>query len=268
MTDKLLQNKSKNIRKDILVMAYKSHGAHISSSLCIADILTVLYWDVMKINPKKPNDPKYDRFILSKGHAAMALYAILAQKGFFPKKILEEYRKDGSLLGDHPIFGIPGIELATGSLGHGLSVAVGMALASKLNKKDNRIFVLVSDAECQEGTVWEAVLLANQLKLDNLTLLVDYNKLQALGQTKDIINLDPLVKKFKSFGWNSYNIDGNNVKDLKKYLNKKNHSSPLAIICNTIGGKGVSFMENNFEWHYKNMDADTYKKAMNEVAKL
>jgi transketolase len=232
MTDKVLQNKAKAMRRDILTMAYNAHSAHISSSLCIADILTVLYWDVMKIDPKKPKSPKRDKFVLSKGHAAMALYAVLAQKGFFPKKKLKEYHKDGSLLGDHPIYGIAGIELGTGSLGHGLPVAVGMALASKLDKINNRTFVLISDAESQEGTVWEA-----------------------------------FEQKLKSFGWNTYTVNGHNFKELKKYLRKKSLKKPTALICDTIGGKGVSFMENNFEWHYKNIDKELYKKAIEEIDK-
>jgi transketolase len=262
-----LKNKAKEIRKQILKMAYESNSAHISSSLCVVDILTVLYWDIMKINPKHPNDKNRDRFILSKGHAAAALYAVLADKHYFDSKLLQTYNKNGTLLGDHPIYGIPGVELATGSLGHGLPVACGMALNEKLLNTKKRIFVLISDAECQEGSVWEAILFAGQHKLKNLVLLIDYNKLQALGKTKDIIDLEPFKEKFQVFGWNTQIIDGNSVQELKKTLASRSISKPTAIICRTIGGKGVEFMENDWQWHYKNLDKNLYELAVKLIDK-
>ncbi|MCL4418586.1 transketolase [Patescibacteria group bacterium] len=267
MSTRSLQNKARNIRTEIIKMAFESKSAHVSSSLCIADILTVLYWDIMKINPKKPNLKNRDKFILSKGHAASALYAILAEKGYFSKKLLTMYNKNGTLLGDHPIYGTPGVELATGSLGHGLSVACGMALSNKISKSTARVYVLVSDAECQEGTIWEALLLASQFKLNNLTLIIDYNKLQAFGRVSDVIELEPLGEKIKAFGWDVYSIDGHSVNQLKKTLGIKNPSKPITVICNTIGGRGVKFLEDNWEWHYKNINKNQYELAVKLINK-
>lgn len=268
MQTKNLKKIAKDIKIDIINMAYDSNSAHISSSLCVADIITTLYFHTMKINPKKPNNPNRDKFVLSKGHSASALYAALAKKGFFPKKLLKTYNQNGSILGDHPIYGLAGVELATGSLGHGLAVGVGMALANKINKSKNRVFVLISDAECQEGSIWESILFASQLKLDNLVLLIDYNKLQALGKVKDINNLEPFADKLKSFGWKTYNVDGHNLDELKKHLSVKIPNSPIALICNTIGGKGIDFMENDWKWHYRNLTKDEYEKALNLIQKI
>jgi transketolase len=265
MTNKFLANKAKKIREKILDMAFESQSAHISSSLSITDILVVLYWSAMKSFPKNPNSKKRDVFILSKGHASSALYAVLAEKGYFSKKLLKTYNKNGTIFGDHPIYGIPGVELATGSLGHGLSVAAGMALNEKISLSNKKIFVLVSDAECQEGTVWEAILFAGHNKLKNLILIVDFNKLQALGRVEKISNLNPLKEKINSFGWRVYDINGHDIEGLKKTLNTKLTDKPTAIICNTIGGKGVSFMENDWEWHYKNIDKKMYQLAVKEI---
>lgn len=267
MQTKILKTKVKDIKIDIIKMAFESNTAHISSSLSVTDIIATLYFHTMKINPKNPKSPNRDKFILSKGHSASALYAALAEKGFFPKKLLETYNKDGSILGGHPIYGLAGVELATGSLGHGLAVGIGMALAFKLNKSKNRVFVLISDAECQEGSIWESILFANQLRLDNLVLLVDYNKLQALGKVKDINNLEPFADKFKAFGWKTYNVDGHNLDELKKHLSIKIPNSPIALICNTVGGKGIDFMENEWKWHYRNLTKDEYEKALDLIEK-
>jgi len=268
--ERSLGNKAKKLRREIIQMAFKGHGIHLSSCLSIADILVVLYWNILKIKPKNPDYPKRDRFILSKGHAASALYAILAQKGFFPKKILETYGQEGTLLGAHPEYKtLPGIELSTGSSGHGLSVGIGMALAAKLNSYPSRIFVLLSDGECDEGSVWEAALFAGHHCLDNLVVIVDYNKFQAFGKIKEVIDLEPFVNKWRSFGWVTKEIDGHNLKQLQKTFNSvpllKN--KPTAIIAHTIAGKGVSFIENKIEWHYFNLSDEQYKKAIKELNK-
>lgn len=267
-TTEHLIEKAKQIRREVLKMAYCSHTAHIGSSLSIVDILTVLYFHTLKINPKKPNLKTRDHFLLSKGHASSALYTTLALKGFFSKKLLTTYCQDGSKLGMHPeIHSVPGIEISSGSLGHGLSLGVGTAIAGKVDKLPSRVFVLLSDGECDEGTVWEAALSAAQFKLDNLIAIVDYNKLQALGETNKIINLEPLADKWKSFGWAIREIDGHNIPQLLKTFSRipfaKN--KPTAVIANTIKGKGVSFMENQFIWHYKNLDEKSYQKALEEL---
>lgn len=270
MTERYLKNITKQIRKKIIDMAYKGNGAHISSCLSITDLLVVLYWDILKINPKKPKELSRDRFILSKGHAASALYAVLAQKGFFQHRYLETYGSNNTFLGVHPEYDtLPGIEFSTGSLGHGLSVGAGMALAAKLNKLECRTFVLISDGECNEGSVWEGVLFSAHMKLDNLIIIIDYNKLQAFGRTKDIMNLEPFAAKWRAFGWATIELDGHNLKQLQKVF----HSIPLvknkptAFIAHTIAGKGVSFLEDKLEWHYLNLKKEQYKMALEEIKK-
>ena len=261
-----LSKKAQALRKDIITISYAGKGAHISSSLCIADIITVLYWDILRISAKNPSAVKRDRFILSKGHAVASLYVILAQKKFFPSEWLTTYGKNGTALVGHPEFTIPGIELSTGSLGHGLAVGTGMAYGAKYIKNPYRVYVLVSDAECQEGTLWETALFSGHHKLSNLCAIVDYNKLQAFGKTNDIINLEPFKQKWESFGWTAYVVDGHNIKELQKtfYAMKKNNK-PSVIICNTIAGKGVSFMENQLRWHYLNLNETLFKQAMQEI---
>jgi transketolase len=266
-----LKQIAKSLRKEILRMSYTAKKAHISSCLSIVDILTYLYWEEMKIKPKVLNWKERDRFILSKGHAAPALFATLAYRGFFPRKLLETYGKNDSTMGMHPEFElVPGIEVSTGALGHGLSIGAGMALADKIDNIKRRVFVLVSDAECDEGTTWEAILFAPQHKLNNLFLLIDYNKLQAFGTTKEVINLEPLKDKLISFAWNVFEVDGNDLNKLDKMFKKIGNlksDKPNAIILNTVAGKGVSFMENKLEWHYQNLDENLYKQAIQELNK-
>jgi len=267
-TEEHLKKKAKKLRKEIITMSFRGRGSHISSCLSIADILTVLYFNTLKIHPKKHSHPKRDRFILSKGHAACALYVVLAHKGFFPKEYLETYGCDGTLLGAHPEYGkIPGIELSTGSLGHGLSVGTGMALAAKLDGSNHKVFVLLSDGECNEGSVWEAALFAGQNRLNNLVVIIDYNKLQAFGRVKNVIDLEPFYSKWESFGWAVKEVDGHNHKELLKVINsiplKKDR--PTTIITHTIAGKGVSFLENKLEWHYLNLTEEQYRKAIEEL---
>ena len=255
---------AKNIRKHVLRMTSKGKSSHVGSALSIADILAVLYSNI-NVNPKNPLDPKRDRFILSKGHAGAAVYAVLAELGYFSKEILDTHYQDGSILSGHVSHkGVPGVEFSTGSLGHGLSVACGFALAAKRKSLNFKSYALLSDGELDEGSNWEAILFAPHHNLDNLTCIVDYNKLQSLTTVKETLNLEPLKDKIKSFGWNVIDIDGHNHVELKKSINK-NTSKPKFIIANTIKGKGISFMENKVVWHYKSANEEELEKGLNEL---
>tara|TARA_B100001113_G_scaffold1182_2_gene1076 strand:+ start:13884 stop:14675 length:792 start_codon:yes stop_codon:yes gene_type:complete len=255
---------AKNIRKHVLRMTSKGKSSHVGSALSIADILAVLYSNI-NVNPKNPLDPKRDRFILSKGHAGAAVYAVLAELGYFSKEILDTHYQDGSILSGHVSHkGVPGVEFSTGSLGHGLSVACGFALAAKRKSLNFKSYALLSDGELDEGSNWEAILFAPHHNLDNLTCIVDYNKLQSLTTVKETLNLEPLKDKIKSFGWNVIDIDGHNHDELKKSINK-NTSKPKFIIANTIKGKGISFMENKVVWHYKSANEEELEKGLNEL---
>jgi len=260
---------AKEIRKKILKMMYESKAAHIGSCLSCVDILTVLYFKILKIDPKNPLAENRDRFILSKGHAVASLYAILSKRGFFPEEILDTYCQSGGKLPGHSTLGtVPGIEITTGSLGHGLSVGAGIALAGKRDEKKYRVFVLMSDGECEEGSIWEAALFAHHHKLDNLIGIVDYNKLQAFGRIKDILDLEPLFKKWQSFGWEVKEIDGHNFSEIEKVFSKIpfKKGKPSLVIAHTIKGKGVSFMENKMEWHYYNLNKEQYQQALKELS--
>ena len=227
--------------------------------------MAVLYCKVLNVDPSNPLDINRDRFILSKGHGSSALYSTLAYCGFFDPKVLNGYHTDGGTLPGHlDKESAPGIEVSTGSLGHGLSIGVGMAIASKLDKIDNKIVVLCGDGEINEGSIWEAIMFAPQKKLDNLILIIDYNKLQSFGRTNEVINLEPLKKKFESFNWNAIEIDGHNVKEIEDALLSET-SKPKVIIANTIKGKGVSYMENQFIWHYKSPNEEQLIQAYREL---
>lgn len=257
-----------DVRGEILKMHFNSQSSHIGSALSCVDILVGLYFSVLRINPKNPNDKNRDRFILSKGHAVSALYATLAQRGFFPKKILDQYCLDETKLPGHSTINcIPGVEVSTGSLGHGLSIGIGMAIAAKHDTCNYRVFVLLSDGECEEGAVWEASMFATHHKLDNLVAIVDYNKLQAFGYVKNILNLEPLKAKWEAFGWAVKEIDGHNflqiISILKKVPFVKN--KPSVIIAHTIKGKGISFMEDELKWHYKSPNKEEFEKALAEL---
>lgn len=259
---------AKEIRKKILKMIYNSQSSHIGAALSCVDILTILYFKILKINPANPWSPNRDRFILSKGHAASALYAALSKRGFFAEKTLNEYCKDGSKLPGHSTMHcVPGVEVSTGSLGHGLSIGVGIALAARHDKRNYRTFVLLSDGECNEGSLWEAVMFAAHHKLDNLIAIVDCNKLQAFGKTKEVINLEPLADKWRTFGWSVKEIDGHKLNKIEVCLKQIpfKKGKPSAIIANTIKGKGVSFMENSIAWHYKSPTQEQYKRAIKEI---
>lgn len=259
------------IRRHILVMHSRAGTSHIGSALSCVDILVGLYFGkVLKINPRYPDDPKRDRFILSKGHAASALYATLAVRDYFNKSVLERYCCDGTSLPGHSTRNcVPGVEVSTGSLGHGLSIGAGMASAAKHDKLRYRIFVLLSDGECDEGSVWEGALFAGHHKLDNLIAIVDYNKIQAFGRIKEVLNLEPFTDKWKSFSWEVKEINGHDFKEiistLKNIPFKKN--KPSVVIAHTIKGKGISFMENKLEWHYKFPNKKELELALQELNK-
>lgn len=263
-----LKEISKAVRKDIIEEVYSANSGHPGGALSIADILTVLYFNQMNIDPKQPDNENRDRFILSKGHASAALYAVLAEKGYFPKEDLKTFRKLGSYLQGHPdMKHVPGVDMSTGSLGQGLSAANGMAMISKLDKKGIRVYCLVGDGEIEEGQIWEAAMTSAQYKLDNLCLVVDYNHLQIDGKIEEVMNSEPIDEKFKSFGFNVIGIDGHNYEQIIHAFDsaKDCKGKPTVIIAKTIKGKGVSFMENQVDWHGKAPTEDEYHQAMKEL---
>ncbi len=242
------------LRLELVKMSNRAKAAHLASSLSCIDIIATLYFKILNLNLRSIKNLNRDRFILSKGHAATALYAVLAYKGIINKKELLNYGKKNSLLEEHPNPKLKGVEAATGSLGHGLSTGCGMALGAKINKKKYFTFVLMGDGECDEGTVWEAGLFASSKKLDNLITIIDYNKWQGIGRTNKILNLEPLTQKWKSFGWNVFKVDGHNTKkifDTIVKIKKIKNGKPSIIIANTIKGKGIKFMEDDNNWHYR-----------------
>jgi len=243
-------------------------SSHIASILSMADILAVLYGEVLRYKSEEPKWAGRDRFILSKGHAGAGVYAALAESGFFPVEKLKSHYQDGSDLSGHVSHkGIPGVEFSTGSLGHGLPVAAGMALAAKINNKKNRAFVLLGDGECDEGSNWEAILFAAHHKLENLVAIVDRNMLQSIYSTEDTLSLEPFAEKWKAFGWNVVEVDGHNHEEILNACKVKSkvENKPLCIIASTIKGKGVSFMEKNILWHYRSPQGSEYEAAMAEL---
>lgn len=263
-----LKEAANTIRQDIVKMVAEAESGHPGGSLSAADIVTVLYFHEMKIDPKNPNDPDRDRFVLSKGHASPVLYAALAEKGFFPKEELMTFRKINSRLQGHPSKkSLPGVEMSTGSLGQGLSAANGMALAGKLDKKDYRVFAILGDGEIQEGMIWEATMAASHYKLDNLTAFLDYNRLQIDGNVEEIMNPAPVDEKFRAFGWHVILIDGHDFVQIDEAIQeaKQIKEKPTMIIANTIKGKGVSYMENNVGWHGTAPNAEQLQQALEEL---
>ena len=258
---------ARSIRKSVLECHYKSKSSHIGSGFSCVDVLTVLYGGWLNISPDSIKDPNRDRFILSKGHAAATYYATLAEYGFIPKKWLQSYCQFGSKLGGHVSHTVPGVEFSSGSLGHGLPAGVGMALGAKRARKDYRIVVLMSDGEMDSGANWEAIIMAAGKKLANLLVIVDRNKLQAMGFTEDIVPLGDLAQKLEAVGWAAETIDGHNFETIRKVLDQFPFvpGKPSVIIANTIKGKGISFMENRLEWHYKSPNEDEFKKAMRDL---
>lgn len=259
------------IRRHGIEMTHLSGGSHIGSVLSVADILAVLYNDVLNVYPDKPNAPERDRVILSKGHAGAAIYAALAEKGFFPVEELKTHYQNGSRLSGHVSHkGVPGVDFSTGSLGHGLPVGAGMAMAAKMDSSNYRVYVILGDGECDEGSVWESALVANHYQLDNLVAVIDHNKMQSLDFCENTIKLNPFADKWRSFGWNVIDIDGHNHEKLKKAFNeaKSVKGKPTVIIANTVKGKGVSFMENDILWHYRfPHDGWEYDNALEELHK-
>ena len=267
----MLKEKATEIRKSIVTMINKANSGHPGGSLSIADILSVLYFHEMKINPENPKDINRDRFVLSKGHASPAIYATLAERGYFSKDLLPTFRKYGSILQGHPdMKKVPGVEISTGSLGQGLSVANGMALGLKLQNKKNRVYVAMGDGELQEGQVWEAAMTSAQYKLDNLTAFVDYNNLQIDGNVNEIMDVASIEDKFKAFGWHVVSIDGHDFEQILKAIElaKAVETKPTMIVANTIKGKGVDFMENVCGFHGVAPTEDETKKAIEQLEKV
>ncbi|HPI41071.1 MAG TPA: transketolase [Pseudobdellovibrionaceae bacterium] len=258
---------AKKIRIRCLELCYKHKASHLGGAFSVADIITVLYFQYLNVDPSNPKFENRDRLFYSKGHACTSLYATLELKGFF-KDLIENYTSNGSPITSHVSHKVPGIELSTGSLGHALPVSVGVALAGKHKKSSWRVLTIVSDGELDEGSNWESILFAPQKKLDNLTLIVDYNKIQSFGHTKDVIDLDPLGDKFKSFGWSVYEINGHDHFEIKKTLlelDSNTTQKPKVIIAHTIKGKGVSFMEGQLAWHYKSPNATELAQGIKEI---
>ena len=263
-----LEALAKRIRARALQMVHRANASHIGTCLSMADLLAVLYGEVMRVDPAHPTNPDRDRFVLSKGHGAAALYATLAERGFIPAAQLETYCNDGTRLAGHVShYEVPGVELSTGSLGHGLSVGCGMALSAKADGRDFRTFVLLSDGECDEGSIWEAVLFAPHHRLDNLVAIVDFNKIQSFGSVKEVLDLDPFADKWRSFGWGVREIDGHDCREISKTLAALPFEAgrPSVVIAHTTKGKGVSFMEGQLAWHYKSPNAEQLALALAEL---
>ena len=259
----------KRLRRDILNMIFKANSGHPGGSLSAVEMIVALYWRIMRHKPSDPRWPERDRFILSKGHAAPVLYAALAECGYFPKAELDTLRQiDSHLQGHTERAHTPGVEMSTGSLGQGLSVAVGAALAGRLDNAAWRVYAMISDSECQEGQTWEAITAAGMYKVDNLTVLVDNNGIQLSGFDKDIMNVEPLHQKFDGFGWNVIEVDGHNIDQVLNAIkiSQTFKGKPTIIIAHTIKGKGVSFMENNVEFHGKAPNAEQLERALKELA--
>ena len=264
-----LKEISRNLRKRIIETSSNSRIPHIGSCLSCLDILVYLYWNELNINPEEPTAYNRDRFLLSKGHGAPGLFQVLAERGFFKKEKLLEFGKPGRVFHEHPPTPgyIPGVEAATGSLGHGFSMALGMAVSTKITSTNFRCYTMLSDGECNEGSIWEAALLAPKLNVDNLTVIVDFNKWQATGRSEEITSLQPLDFKWKSFGWHVQEINGHDFDEIAKALKmaKSEKNQPSIIIANTIKGKGVSFMEDNNNWHYRIPNKEELKLAVEEL---
>jgi transketolase len=267
---KSLKKKANSIRKLIIDMLSKAKSGHPGGSLSAVEIITCLYFEVMRHDPKNPALKERDRFHLSKGHACPCLYAALSEAGYFDKKHLSTLRKLGSLLQGHPDRRTPGIEVASGSLGQGLSVALGMSLSLRLDKSDSRVYCLMGDGEIQEGNVWEAAMAAVHFRVDNLCAIVDYNRFQIDGRIEDIMNLEPLVNKWESFGWHVIQADGHNIDDLLEafYEAKTIKGKPTVVIAHTVKGKGVSFMEHVVDFHGRAPTDEETKVALKELEEI
>ena len=268
MEIKELECKAKEIRKDIIEEVYSAQSGHPGGALSIADIMSVLYFDEMNIDEKNPKWEDRDRLVLSKGHASSALYAALAERGYFPKENLKGFRNIESKLQGHPNMNdVPGVDMSTGSLGQGLSVANGIAISAKIDKKDYRVYCILGDGEIEEGQIWEAAMASNKYKLDNLCVIVDNNNLQIDGTVEDVMSSYPIDKKFESFGFNVLSINGNDIMQIKQALKiaKQTKNQPTCIIAKTIKGKGISYMENQADWHGKAPNQAQYEQALQDL---
>lgn len=264
-----LESIARTIRARIIETSHMTNTPHLGSCLSCVDILVAAYFDALAIDPAKPRDPARDRFILSKGHGAAALFQVLALRGFYPEAMLETYGQDGSLFAEHPPAPayLPGIEAATGSLGHGLPLGLGMALAARIQGLDYRVIALLSDGECNEGSVWEAAMMASAQRVERIAAIVDFNKWQATGRSEEVLAISPLVDKWRAFGWSASEADGHDMTALVRLLHKVPDGSgkPVAIIAHTVKGKGVSFMEDDNNWHYRIPTADEVVAAKKEL---
>jgi transketolase len=264
-SERNLLSLSRAIRRNALEMVHKSKASHIGSALSIADILAVLYGQLMNIDVDNVNNPIRDRFILSKGHACVALYSVLAEIGILPREHLQTYGQDFSWLMNHASHNVPGVEFSTGSLGHGLPFGVGKALAAKIRDEKWRTFVLLSDGEMDEGSNWEALMFSSHHHLDNLVGIIDYNKLQSLDSVENTLSLEPLVQKLEAFGTHVIEVDGHDHAEIYDALSTAITDKPLMIVAHTIKGRGISFMENKVEWHYKNPSDEELLLALKEL---
>ena len=266
-----LKQKTKELRKEIITMIYNAQSGHPGGSLSAIDMLVGLYYNKLRIDVKNPLWENRDRFVLSKGHCSPAIYAVLADKGFFPKSELDGYRKINRMLQGHPELNTPGIDFAGGALGQGICFALGIALACRLDKRNCNVYAMIGDGECQEGAVWEASMAAAFHELDNLIVVLDKNQVQQTGTTKEIMDIGDVKSKWKAFGWNVIEINGHDMQQIISSLDKSSklkNKKPTIIISNTIKGKGVSFMELNHKFHGKAPNDEEYKKAINEIEKI
>lgn len=275
MSNNAIDNRSvsevaRRLRVHAVKMVHRAQASHLGSCLSMADLIASLYWGGLRINPQHPADPDRDRFILSKGHAAALLYAALAERGYFPVEKLDTYNQAGSALTGHVNSEVPGVEVSTGSLGHGLPIGCGIALAAKRDGRSFRTCVLVSDGELDEGSNWEAILFAPHHKLDNLVLIVDYNKIQSFGRVSEILDLHPLADKFRAFQWAVVELDGHNVPQIQSALASipVAPGKPTVLLAHTTKGKGVSFMEDQLMWHYKSPSAEQVESALRELESI
>jgi transketolase len=259
---------ARRLRVHVVRMTHRARASHVGSCLSIADVIAVLYGEILRVNPVCPDWNDRDRFILSKGHAGAIVYAALAERGFFPQEWLDQYCEDGAPLGGHLTRdGVPGVDFSTGSLGHGLSLGCGAAMAARADGSGRRTFVVLSDGECDEGASWEAILFAGHHRLDNLIAIVDYNKIQSFGAVREVLDLEPLAEKWRACGWSVQEIDGHSHAHLRRALTMVpwDRERPSAVIAHTTKGKGVSFMEDKLLWHYRSPDDAQVKAALAEL---
>lgn len=260
---------ARELRARIVETSHRTNTPHVGSCLSCLDMLVALYFSVLRLNPKDPKNPERDRFILSKGHGAPALFQVLATRGFYPSSRLQTYGQDGSVFAEHPPTPdhLEGIEAATGSLGHGLPIGLGMALAGRIQHRTYNVYAILGDGECNEGSVWESALLAASQNVGNLCALIDFNKWQATGRSREVMAMDPLASKWKAFGWNAVEVDGHDMRALLTVLADFPNASgkPTAIVAHTVKGKGITFMEDDNNWHYRIPTADEVARAKQEL---